>query len=170
MGWREAWTAAAYGPGGFYARGEAPAAHFRTSVHASPLFAEAVGTLLDRVDAALGRPDLLDLVDVGAGRGELLAAVAGADRPYRDRLRLLAVEVWPLVWPACHSAVRASVSSCAPVVPFGKRAVAIAIWPFSTRVKRSRKRSSRARGGVPIGTVRVMSVVPSRYCPPESIR
>ena len=42
MGWREAWTAAAYGPGGFYARGEAPAAHFRTSVHASPLFAGAV--------------------------------------------------------------------------------------------------------------------------------
>ena len=99
MGWREAWTAAAYGPGGFYARGEAPAAHFRTSVHASPLFAEAVGTLLDRVDAALGRPDPLALVDVGAGRGELLAAVAAADRPYRDRLRLLAVEVGPLVGP-----------------------------------------------------------------------
>src|SRR6185295_18698498 len=93
--WREAWTAAAYGPGGFYTRGEAPADHFRTSVHASPLFAEAVGTLLDRVDAALGRPDRLDLVDVGAGRGELLDAVAAADRPYRRRLRLLAVEVGP---------------------------------------------------------------------------
>ena len=77
VGWREAWTAAAYGPGGFYARGEAPAAHFRTCAHASPLFAGAIGTLLDRVDAALGRPDPLDLVDVGAGRGELLAAVAG---------------------------------------------------------------------------------------------
>jgi SAM-dependent MidA family methyltransferase len=97
--WREAWTAAAYGPGGFYTRGEAPADHFRTSVHASPLFAEAVGTLLDRVDAALGRPDPLDLVDVGAGRGELLAAVAAADRPYRRRLRLLAVEVGPLARP-----------------------------------------------------------------------
>ena len=97
--WREAWTAAAYGPDGFYTRGEAPADHFRTSVHASPLFAEAVGTLLDRVDAALGRPDPLDLVDVGAGRGELLAAVAAADRPYRRRLRLLAVEVGPLARP-----------------------------------------------------------------------
>jgi SAM-dependent MidA family methyltransferase len=99
VGWREAWTAAAYGPGGFYARGEAPADHFRTSVHASPLFAEAIGTLLGRLDAALGRPDPLDLVDVGTGRGELLAAVAAADRPYRDRLRLLAVEVGPLDRP-----------------------------------------------------------------------
>jgi SAM-dependent MidA family methyltransferase len=96
VGWREAWTAAAYRPGGFYARGEAPAAHFRTSVHASPLFAEAIGALLERVDAALGRPEPLDLVDVGAGRGELLAAVAAMDRPYRDRLRPLAVEVGPL--------------------------------------------------------------------------
>ncbi len=99
VGWREAWTAAAYGPGGFYARGEAPAAHFRTSVHASPLFAEAIGTLLERVDAALGRPDPLDLVDVGAGRGELLTAVAAADRPYRERLRLRAVEIGPLERP-----------------------------------------------------------------------
>ena len=97
--WRDAWTAAAYGPGGFYARGEAPADHFRTSVHASPLFAEAVGTLLDRVDDALGRPDRLDLVDVGAGRGELLAAVAATDRPYRDRLRPRAVEVGPVARP-----------------------------------------------------------------------
>jgi SAM-dependent MidA family methyltransferase len=99
VGWRQAWTAAAYGPGGFYARGEAPADHFRTSVHASPLFAGAIATLLDRVDATLGRPDPLDLVDVGAGRGELLAAVAAADRTYRDRLRLLAVEVRPLARP-----------------------------------------------------------------------
>ncbi len=95
--WREAWGAALYGPGGFYARGEAPAAHFRTSVHASPLFAAAVAELLDRVDAALGRPDPLDLVDVGAGRGELLAAVgAVAANP---RLRLFAVEVGPVDLP-----------------------------------------------------------------------
>lgn len=91
--WREAWETALYSPGGFYARGEAPAAHFRTSVHASPLFAEAVGELLERVDAALGRPDPLDLVDVGAGRGELLAAVA--DR-FGPRLRATAVEAGPL--------------------------------------------------------------------------
>jgi SAM-dependent MidA family methyltransferase len=62
-------------------------------VHASPLFAEAVGTLLERVDAALGRPDPLDLVDVGAGRGELLAQVAGGFGP---RLRVTAVEVVPV--------------------------------------------------------------------------
>jgi SAM-dependent MidA family methyltransferase len=91
--WREAWADALYGPGGFYARGEPPAAHFRTSVHASPLFAEAVGELLTRVDAALGRPDPVDLVDVGAGRGELLAAVA--DR-FGPRVRVTAVEVGPL--------------------------------------------------------------------------
>ena len=81
VGWREAWTAAAYGPGGFYARGEAPADHFRTSVHASPLFAEAIGTLLERVDAALGRPDPLDLVDVGAGR----ASCWPPSRPWTGR-------------------------------------------------------------------------------------
>ena len=91
--WRAAWAAAAYGPGGFYARGEVPAAHFRTSVHASPLFAEAIGTLLERVDAALGRPDPLDLVDVGAGGAELLTRVA--DR-FGPRLRGTAVELRPV--------------------------------------------------------------------------
>ena len=90
LGWRAAWAAAVYGPGGFYARGEAPAAHFRTSVHASPLFGEAIGTVLERVDAALGRPDPLDVVDVGAGDGKLLAQVA--DR-FGPRLRVAAVEV-----------------------------------------------------------------------------
>ena len=54
---------------------------------------------------------------------------------------------------------RASVSSCAPVAPTGKRAVAMAMWPLSTRVKRSRISAV----GVPMATVRVMSVVPSRY-------
>jgi len=90
--WRLATEAALYGPGGFYRRSD-PAAHFRTSVHASPLFAGAVLALLDRVDAALGRPDRLDLVDVGAGRGELLTGVAaGAPTALRRRLRLTAVE------------------------------------------------------------------------------
>jgi Xaa-Pro aminopeptidase len=36
----------------------------------------------------------------------------------------------------------------------------MAMWPFSTRVKRSRIASV----GVPMATVRVMSVVPSAYC------
>nr|WP_237293329.1 MULTISPECIES: SAM-dependent methyltransferase [Streptomyces] len=72
--------AALYGPGGFYVRpgGAGPAGHFRTSVHASPLYAGAVARLLVAVDAELGHPERLDLVDVGAGRGELLAGVLAA--------------------------------------------------------------------------------------------
>ncbi|MEU7063743.1 SAM-dependent methyltransferase [Streptomyces sp. NPDC046161] len=90
--WRTAMEAALYGPGGFYVdpRGPGPAGHFRTSVHASPLYAGAVARLLLAVDEALGRPERLDLVDVGAGRGELLTGVlaalpaeaAGRVRPY----------------------------------------------------------------------------------------
>ncbi|WP_245790665.1 SAM-dependent methyltransferase [Streptomyces monashensis] len=77
-GWRAAAEAALYGPGGFYRRPEGPAGHFRTSVHASPLFARAVARLLCRVDEALGRPDALDFVDMGAGRGELVTGVLAA--------------------------------------------------------------------------------------------
>ncbi|CAM5525142.1 hypothetical protein STANM309S_01788 [Streptomyces tanashiensis] len=57
------WTAR-----GFYLRPEGPAGHFRTSVHASPLFAAAVARLLGEVAEELGT-DEVDLVDVGAGRG-----------------------------------------------------------------------------------------------------
>ncbi|MFF4015124.1 SAM-dependent methyltransferase [Streptomyces sp. NPDC001843] len=74
-GWRAATEAALYGPGGFYRRPEGPAGHFRTSVHASPLYARAVARLLCRVDEALGRPASLDFVDMGAGRGELVTGV-----------------------------------------------------------------------------------------------
>ncbi|MDT0269543.1 SAM-dependent methyltransferase [Streptomyces sp. DSM 44915] len=92
-GWRAAMTRALYGPGGFYLE-QAPAAHFRTSVHASPLFARAVVELLRRVDAALGEPGELALVDVGAGRGELLTGVLAAAPPeLAGRLRPFAVEV-----------------------------------------------------------------------------
>ncbi|WP_327419361.1 SAM-dependent methyltransferase [Streptomyces sp. NBC_01233] len=75
--------AALYGPGGFYVRpgGPGPAGHFRTSVHASALYAGAVARLLRWVDAELGHPRGLDLVDVGAGRGELLAGVLAALDP-----------------------------------------------------------------------------------------
>ena len=73
--WRAATQDALYGQQGFYTRGERPAAHFRTSVHASPRYAEAIFTLLRHADAALGHPDRLDLVDVGAGQGELLSQV-----------------------------------------------------------------------------------------------
>nr|WP_234380769.1 SAM-dependent methyltransferase [Streptomyces sp. CMB-StM0423] len=88
---------ALYGPEGFYRRGgpgTGAAAHFRTSVHASPLFAAAVAELARRVAIALGRPAELDVVDVGAGRGELLTGVLAAyEGP--GRLRPYAVEVGP---------------------------------------------------------------------------
>jgi SAM-dependent MidA family methyltransferase len=60
---REAWDTALYGPDGFYRR-ERPAAHFRTSVHASPLFGQAIA----RLARAVGADQVLD---IGAGSGEL---------------------------------------------------------------------------------------------------
>ncbi|GAA1929776.1 SAM-dependent methyltransferase [Streptomyces sodiiphilus] len=93
--WRTAAERALYGPGGFFVR-EAPAAHFRTSVHASPLFAGAVARLLLRVDEALDRPGELALVDVGAGRGELLAGVLEElPASVAGRVRACAVERAP---------------------------------------------------------------------------
>ncbi|MES4889191.1 SAM-dependent methyltransferase [Streptomyces sp. NPDC096012] len=93
-GWRAATEAALYGPGGFYRRPEGPAGHFRTSVHASPLFARAVARLLCRVDEALGRPAVLDFVDMGAGRGELVTGVLGAlPADVAARARVYAVEI-----------------------------------------------------------------------------
>ncbi|MFE2605466.1 SAM-dependent methyltransferase [Streptomyces mirabilis] len=77
-GWREATEEALYGPSGFYRGPEGPAGHFRTSVHASPLFAAAVAGLLCRVDEALGRPAELAFVDMAAGRGELVTGVLAA--------------------------------------------------------------------------------------------
>jgi SAM-dependent MidA family methyltransferase len=94
--WRQAMQAALYGPAGFYARGEQPARHFRTSVHVSPRYAGALLAVLRAVDAALGQPGRLDLVDVGAGRGELLAMVltlAGTSPGLASRLAPVAVEV-----------------------------------------------------------------------------
>ncbi|MFJ9905872.1 SAM-dependent methyltransferase [Streptomyces sp. NPDC101152] len=86
--------AALYGPDGFYRRPEGPAGHFRTSVHASPLFAGAVARLLCRVDEALGRPPRLDFVDMAAGRGELVTAVLAAlPADVAPRARAYAVEL-----------------------------------------------------------------------------
>lgn len=76
-GWQEAAETALYGYGGFYRSPEGPAGHFRTSVHASPLFAAAVTRLLVRTAAELGT-SCVDLVDLGAGRGELLTGVLAA--------------------------------------------------------------------------------------------
>jgi SAM-dependent MidA family methyltransferase len=80
--WREATARALYGDGGFYRRTAGPAAHFRTSVHASPLFAEA----LLRLAIATG---LRTIVDVGAGKGELLAQLHEWD----PDLRLIGVDL-----------------------------------------------------------------------------
>jgi SAM-dependent MidA family methyltransferase len=81
--WRVATERALYGPAGFYRRRDGrPRDHFRTSVHASPLFAEAVLRLLR--DSGLST-----LVDMGSGGGELLAALHAAD----PSLRLVGVDV-----------------------------------------------------------------------------
>jgi SAM-dependent MidA family methyltransferase len=79
--WRVATERALYGEGGFYRRTPGPAAHFRTSVHASPLFAGAVLCLA----RAAG---LRTVVDVGSGRGELLRAL----HALRPGLGLVGVE------------------------------------------------------------------------------
>ncbi|MEU2673477.1 SAM-dependent methyltransferase [Streptomyces sp. NPDC007164] len=76
-GWQVAAETALYGDGGFYRSPEGPAGHFRTSVHASPLFASAVARLLVETAHGLGTGSV-DLVDVGAGRGELLTGVLAA--------------------------------------------------------------------------------------------
>jgi SAM-dependent MidA family methyltransferase len=88
---------ALYGDGGFFRRPDGgPAAHFRTSAHASPLFAGAIAALLERVDEALDHPPRLDLVDVGAGRGELLRGVLAAlPPPVAARVAAVGVEVAP---------------------------------------------------------------------------
>jgi SAM-dependent MidA family methyltransferase len=104
MTWREAMRAALYGPAGFYARGEPPSLHFRTSAHVSSAYAGAMLSLLREADVALGRPARLDLVDIGAGRGELLgqmlglideASVSGRDRGLAARVAARAVEIAP---------------------------------------------------------------------------
>ncbi|MGA5520970.1 SAM-dependent methyltransferase [Streptomyces pseudogriseolus] len=93
--WREAAREALYGPDGFYLRpGAGPAGHFRTSAHASPLYARAVARLLCRVDEALGRPPALDFVDMAAGRGELVTGLLGAlPSDVAERVRPYAVEL-----------------------------------------------------------------------------
>jgi SAM-dependent MidA family methyltransferase len=79
--WQEAWRHALYGPGQFYRR-ESPAAHFRTSVHTSPLFADAIVRLAGQVRAET-------VVDIGAGRGELLRRLSET----APELELIGVEV-----------------------------------------------------------------------------
>lgn len=66
---REAWHEALYGERGFYRR-QAPVEHFRTSVHASPLFAAAIVGLARGTGAST-------ITDIGAGRGELGRTIRG---------------------------------------------------------------------------------------------
>jgi SAM-dependent MidA family methyltransferase len=90
---------ALYGPDGFYRRGDAgPREHFRTSVHATALFAGALLRLISDVDRMLGHPTPLTVVDVGAGRGELLGQVADLltapdTSDVVERIELVGVEV-----------------------------------------------------------------------------
>src|SRR5690606_28110434 len=94
--WRTAMERALYGENGFYRRGERPAEHFRTSVHASPRFAAAIARLLVEVDELLGRPERLDIVDIGAGSGHLVSNILALAPPsLAARLAPTAVEIAP---------------------------------------------------------------------------
>ncbi|WP_312881653.1 SAM-dependent methyltransferase [Actinomadura alba] len=94
--WRQGMEGALYGEKGFYRRGERPAAHFRTSVHASHRYAAAFARLLAEVDASLGHPARVDLVDVGAGCGGLTTQIMrSVPAGLAARLAPTAVEVAP---------------------------------------------------------------------------
>jgi SAM-dependent MidA family methyltransferase len=60
---------ALYGDGGFFRDTAVPAAHFRTAAHVSPLWAQAVATVVQRAGGDT-------VVEVGAGGGELIGALA----------------------------------------------------------------------------------------------
>ena len=73
-----------------------PGRHFRTSLLVGPELAEALLTLLARVDEALGGPAALDFVDLGAGGGELAGTVRElASGDLAGRLRVTAVDLGP---------------------------------------------------------------------------
>lgn len=81
--WREAWQEALYGPDGFFGTSR-PRDHFRTSVTASSIFAEAIVRLA-------AEEDLRTVVDLGAGGGELLSHLNDLD----PGLRLIGVDLAP---------------------------------------------------------------------------
>jgi SAM-dependent MidA family methyltransferase len=97
--WRQAMTDGLYGPDGFFTRVVQPGgsgAHFRTSAHASGLFATALLRVVLAADEALGRPHPFDLVDVGAGGGHLLRhLVQLVPTHLARRMRTSAVELAP---------------------------------------------------------------------------
>ena len=170
--WRAATQDALYGQGGFYARGERPAAHFRTSVHASPRYAGAILALLRHADAALGHPDRLDLVDIGAGQGELLSQVLALAQHlpagpgsgmapgflFRNGSLPRAVEIAPRS-PGCDDRIRWS-----PALPARIRGLVIAsewldnipvnvaeLTPDGPRIVLVDPRSGAERAGPPAG-------------------
>lgn len=81
----------------FYTRPESgPASHFRTSAHASPLFAEVIAALVVRAAAGIDDNEAIDVVDVGAGRGELLTGLLRAlPGQVAGRVRATGVELAP---------------------------------------------------------------------------
>jgi SAM-dependent MidA family methyltransferase len=80
MSWRAATEQALYAEGGFYRRAGQPARHYRTSVHASTRYAEALSQIADGVS---------EIVDIGSGTGDLLVALLDRD------VRLTGVDVAP---------------------------------------------------------------------------
>jgi len=80
---RAAWSAALYGPRGFYRR-ESPADHFRTSAHVSDDFATAVHTVARENGVEC-------IIDLGSGGGELLTAL----RERASDLTLVGIDIRP---------------------------------------------------------------------------
>jgi SAM-dependent MidA family methyltransferase len=87
--WRAAMANALYGADGFYRRPAAPADHFRTAAHTSPLWAAAWARLAETVASCVPQ---MTVVEIGAGGGELLAGLAGRTPP---DWRLVGVDVCP---------------------------------------------------------------------------
>ncbi|HZA04573.1 MAG TPA: SAM-dependent methyltransferase [Propionibacteriaceae bacterium] len=88
--WFDTWLDCAYGPGGFWRR-HWPGEHFRTASATSPLVADALAAVADRLSVPA-------IVDVGAGGGELVRALAG--RPPPRRLGAIDLRPRPSALPA----------------------------------------------------------------------
>ena len=79
--WRDAWEAATYAPGGFYAgRMHDIRSHFLTSCEVGGAVVDKIIDSLVTLDKVLGHPATLDFIDVGAADGRLLTDVTRALR------------------------------------------------------------------------------------------
>jgi SAM-dependent MidA family methyltransferase len=81
--WFQTWLECAYGADGFWRR-HRPDEHFRTAATTSPLLADALAEVADRLSVP-------EVVDVGAGSGQLLSAMADL----RPSLRLAGIDLRP---------------------------------------------------------------------------